>query len=306
MKSIAVVVPTRNRPDKLRQCLASIRDGNGDQARIVVVDQDAEGSAAAVCAEFEGSNVRYLSHLPNGKSAALNAGIGATAGEFVAFTDDDCTVPVGWLASGAASLRADPTLGIVFGGAIACPHDRTSQFVPSFVPRNRDVRRGRLATGKIGALGGNMFCRRELLEELGGFDEMLGPGMAISSAEDQDLNNRALRAGYRVLCDPTLLVTHWGARPYSNEEVTRLMRGYSVGIGALAMKDIRCGSLAGAYPLIREVGAEVRSGAMRAVGQGPGRFTLRSPWLAKGLWKGLRLGIDPAHEKFIAAVTKRP
>lgn len=283
----------------MRRCLASICANRIAASEIVVVDQDSEGSAEAICREFQDRRVVYVAHRTGGKSAALNAGIAATTSPVVAFTDDDCTVPADWLASGTRALGGDRSLGIVFGGASACPHNPETEFVPSFVPRRLEVRSGGWAVAKIGALGGNMFCRREVMDRLRGFDELLGPGMALASGEDQDLNNRALRAGFSVLCDPALLVTHWGARQYSNATVTKLLRGYSRGIGALAAKDIRCGSFAGAYPLLREVGAEVRSAALTLAGRPRERFVFRSPWLAVGLWKGLRCGIDRPSETFV-------
>lgn len=299
MIPVAVVVPTRNRPGELRRCLASIRANSLAPVEIVVVDQDPGRSAEAVCREFPDGKVRYLHHPTGGKSAALNVGIAATTSVSIAFTDDDCTVPDTWLSSGTQSLQRDNSLGIVFGGAVACPHDPDVEFVPSFVPRRREIRSGAWAVAKIGAIGGNMFCKRELLARVGGFDEILGPGMAIASGEDQDVNNRALRAGYRVLCDPELIVTHWGARRYSEATVTKLLRGYSIGIGALAAKDLRCGSIAGAYPLFREVAAEVRTAVLSLAGRRRGRFVVRTPWLAVGLWRGARFPIDRAHEIFV-------
>jgi glycosyltransferase involved in cell wall biosynthesis len=268
------------------------------------VDQDPNGGAAAICAEFASRGVRYMRHSQGGKSAALNAGIAAATGDYVAFTDDDCTVPPGWLTQGYASLSADSTLGIVFGGARPAPHKSGAEFVPWFVPPHREVRSGRTAIARIGALGGNMFCRRSLLEVLGGFDELLGPGTALSSAEDQDLNNRALRRGSHILADPSLLVTHWGNRPYADGDVARLLRGYSVGIGALAMKDLRCRAIAGAYPLMRELAAEVRSAFLKLLGRNREPFVLRSPWLVAGLFRGARLGID-TRQRFKPRVVRK-
>jgi GT2 family glycosyltransferase len=291
---VVVIVPTRRRTDALRRCLASIRDGNGDDIRITVVDQDPQHSAAGVCAELGSRFVEYLPHGTGGKSAALNIGIATTESAFVAFTDDDCTVPEGWIERGLAAFGDDPRLGIVFGGAIAREHDSHEEFVPSYVPPRRELRRGRNAAAKIGALGGNMFVRRSAIEAVGGFDEALGPGAPLPSAEDQDLNNRVLRAGFSVLADPGLLVVHHGGRPYADGAVKALQRGYSTGIGALAVKDLRRGALGGLYPVVRELGAEARA----LVRRGDGPFVLRSPWLLRGMWRGLRTPIDSETGRF--------
>lgn len=58
--------------------------------------------------------------------------------------------------------------------------------------------------------------RREVLEEVGLFDE------SIRRGEDWELNLRIRRAGYRVWFDPTLAVTYW-----PRESWTRLARQFS-------------------------------------------------------------------------------
>ena len=58
--------------------------------------------------------------------------------------------------------------------------------------------------------------RREVLEEVGLFDE------SIRRGEDWELNLRIRRAGYRVWFDPTLAVTYW-----PRESWTRLVRQFA-------------------------------------------------------------------------------
>lgn len=124
-------------------------------------------------------------------------------------------------------------------------------------------------------------------------------GPRFPSAEDQDLNNRVLRASHAVLCDPSLVVTHWGARPYSDGTVSRLLRDYSRGIGALAAKDLRLGSVAGGYPIIRELAAEARSAVLSLFKPGGEPFVFRSPWLLAGVWQGARAPLDRSRRTFL-------
>lgn len=290
MESTVILVPTKGRPHHLQRCLRSIEECTPNP-RIVVIDQDPDAGAERLCQGFAGLALDYLHHPAGGKSAALNAGIRASGSTFIAFTDDDCTVPGDWIGAGTRAFAGAPRLAIVSGGAVACPHDPRREFVPAHIPGSREVRRGGRAVARIGALGGNMFARRDALERLGGFDEALGPGCHFPSGEDQDLNNRALRAGYDVLCDPSILVTHWGGRAYG-DEATRLLRGYSRGIGALAAKDVRLGSVTGVYPLIRELSVELRFAAAAVVRPAAAPFVFRSPWLIQGLWQGMRAPLD--------------
>lgn len=87
-RRVSVVVPTRNRPDMLRQALASIRALEADDLtfEILVGDNGDDARTRDTCGEFDAI------HLPvsqNGAGAARNAGLSAATGEFIAFLDDD-------------------------------------------------------------------------------------------------------------------------------------------------------------------------------------------------------------------------
>ena len=286
----SIVIPTRNRPGDLRRCLESLAVLD-ERPELIVVDQsDSRGEGTGRPIPTVDT---YLRPPTVGKSAALNDGIRAATGAIIGFTDDDCSVPPDWLSRALTWFDANPGLGIVCGPARATKHDPQTEFVPEFVATRRTLRSGRLATRHIGALGGNMLVRRSVFDAVGLFDELLGPGARYHSAEDQDLNNRALRAGFSVLYDPVLSVTHWGARSYAHGQAARLLRGYSLGIGALAAKSLRTGDLPGSYPFVRELGAELRSlGRSCFGGQRREPFVLRSPWLVAGLARGLVQPLD--------------
>jgi len=87
-RRVSVVVPTRNRPDTLRQALVSIRALEADDLtfEILVGDNGDDPRTPAVCAEFGATR---LPVKLNGAAAARNAGLMAATGEFIAFLDDD-------------------------------------------------------------------------------------------------------------------------------------------------------------------------------------------------------------------------
>jgi glycosyltransferase involved in cell wall biosynthesis len=85
---ISVIVPTRDRPDTLRQALASIRSLESDDVtfEILVGDNGADPETRKVASDFSAI------HIPvreKGAAAARNAGLKAATGEFFAFLDDD-------------------------------------------------------------------------------------------------------------------------------------------------------------------------------------------------------------------------
>lgn len=87
-RRVSVIVPTCNRPDKLRRALRSIRaiEGPDLNLEIIVGDNGACPETPAVVAEFGGRHVRATA---TGASASRNAALALATGEFLAFLDDD-------------------------------------------------------------------------------------------------------------------------------------------------------------------------------------------------------------------------
>ncbi|MHB1713138.1 MAG: glycosyltransferase family 2 protein, partial [Acidimicrobiales bacterium] len=82
--------------------------------------------------------------------------------------------------------------------------------------------------------GANMAWRRQVLEEIGGFDEGMGPGTPFRAAEDQDAFWRSLQSGGegRYVPDSIVVHRHWRNR----RQQLRTVYGYGIGSGALAVK----------------------------------------------------------------------
>jgi len=118
---VSIVIPTQRRPAPLTEALGSaIAQILGDiTAEIVVVDNDAAGSARALVQRMgRGATlpVRYV-HAPEpGVAHARNVGVTAARGEFIAFLDDDEVASPSWLTELLAVQRqfdADVTFGPV-------------------------------------------------------------------------------------------------------------------------------------------------------------------------------------------------
>ena len=63
--------------------------------------------------------------------------------------------------------------------------------------------------------GCNMVFRRQVLLELGGFDDALDTGAPLPGGGDLDIFYRLVRAGYPLVREPDLLVFHQHRREYA-------------------------------------------------------------------------------------------
>ncbi len=243
--SISVVVPTRNRPERLAACLRSLLALQDEPLEIIVVDNApvASDEPSATREVVEAAGVRYVAEPRRGSSAARNAGVAASRGEIVAFVDDDETVHRGWLASLAAGF-CDP-VGLVTGLILPAELGTEAQlifeqrysFARGYVARTFDTelyranRHREVPAWEIGG-SGNMAIRREVFERLGGFDERLGAGRA-GGCEELELFYRALATGVTCRYEPAAVTHHHHRREH--EALKRQLRAYMRGHVAAAL-----------------------------------------------------------------------
>lgn len=104
----SVVVVNWNGGELLQACLRSLVEdaaSAGDVEIVVVDNASTDGSAEAAQAQFPG--IRLVRRPANeGFAAGANAGIRATAGEFVVLVNNDATVRPGFLRAVTAPMRA--------------------------------------------------------------------------------------------------------------------------------------------------------------------------------------------------------
>ncbi len=212
--SVSVVVCTRDRPEQLRTCLASLFALRTPPRQILVVDNcPSDARTRDLCAELP---VRYLHEPLPGQARARNRGLLESQGELVAFTDDDCVVDAGWL-DGLADAFADPLVMAATGYVGPLELETRAQYLFE-MHRGFEKHFERIvfdgvkappavAAGPSGA-GANSIFRRRGFDELGAFAEDLGPGTPARSSDDTWAFYRILAAGYRIVHDPARIVWH--------------------------------------------------------------------------------------------------
>jgi GT2 family glycosyltransferase len=204
MPEITVVVPTRDRPEALRACLAALAAQTVPPAQVVVVDDRSRDGAAVrkVATGARGLRVRLVAGQGRGPAAARNLGAGAASGAVVAFTDDDCRPDPAWIESllGAISAGADVVAGPTVVGEPASSATRAAQVVTNHLLDSSFDRR----TGTVGfAPTCNLAARAEVLAGLP-FDE----SFPSAAGEDRDWCDRLASGGTAIRYVPGALVRH--------------------------------------------------------------------------------------------------
>ncbi|HXU80059.1 MAG TPA: glycosyltransferase family A protein, partial [Polyangia bacterium] len=184
---VSVVVPTRNRPDQIGPCVQGILANSERDIEVIVVDQSDGTDSAAALADLRGDpRLQYLPSTTRGAASARNVGIAASRAEIVAFTDDDCRVPPDWIARMIEVFEKDPQAGVLFGRVDIPEGAFESGFLAAFIPVRRSYE-GEFPRGlDPWGISANMAVRRKVLEDVGNFDPLLGPGSKFKAGEDVD------------------------------------------------------------------------------------------------------------------------
>jgi GT2 family glycosyltransferase len=213
LKRASVIIPNWNGQELLGPCLESLyRQDFSDFETILIDNGSRDGSVAFVRDHFP--QVTIIGFGENrGFSAAVNAGILASEGRYIALLNNDTEIDRLWLKELVATLDANPEVGSVASKVLfhSDPHTVNSagdEFSVFGVPYQRRLMRGdrdhfNEPRYVFSACGAAALYRRELFEKIGLFDEVF-----FAYQEDVDLGFRSQLAGYKCLYVPTAIVYH--------------------------------------------------------------------------------------------------
>ncbi|MHC5021771.1 MAG: glycosyltransferase family 2 protein, partial [Planctomycetota bacterium] len=214
---VSIVIPTRDRLSLLRRCVESIERlttwGTWD---VCIVDN---GSAEPDTLEYLAATPHQVVRRdePFNFSRLVNAGVAATAGEFVLLLNNDIEVITpGWLEA-MLEMMQFPEVGVV-GAKLYYPDERIQHagvitgvggvagHAHRFAPRESYGYFGSLlCTRNFSAVtAACMLVRRSVYESVGGFDARLAVAF-----NDIDFCLRVRDAGHRVVWTPHAELYHY-------------------------------------------------------------------------------------------------
>ena len=242
---ISVVLCTRDRPERVADCIGRLVRQEYPNYEIVVVD-NAPADPRAVPVVLESLDlsvpVRYILEPRAGHARGKNTGWRAAKADIVAFIDDDEVPDKYWLAEMVRGFSARPKVGCVAGLVVPAelrtePQQWFEQHAGLAKLRgfNQEIFEPGHPQSPLYAIppfgvGGNVAFRREVLDEIGGYDVAMGLGTPTKGADDTVAFARTLLAQHTVVYQPTALVFH-----YHRDTLAALrtqLHGYAVGNAA--------------------------------------------------------------------------
>jgi succinoglycan biosynthesis protein ExoM len=198
MTSISICIATYRRSDRLALLLADLVAQSLVPSEIVVVDNDANGSARDTVDRFRKTApfpVHYEIQPARNIALTRNRTVALATGEWLAFIDDDERAPREWLQQLFAETQrfgADGVLGPV--------EPVVPDTAPQWIRRGKFYDFARLASGTVVPLNvmrfGNIILNgARLRAEQGPFDVTYG----LTTGEDADLLIRMVAKGAKIV-----------------------------------------------------------------------------------------------------------
>jgi glycosyltransferase involved in cell wall biosynthesis len=224
MTTFSLVMATRGRTEEVGAFIESLLAQGRPDVELIIVDQNEDDRLDRILARHEGrlALVRIRSARANANHAR-NLGLRAASGAIVAFPDDDCLYPPGLLDRVAGCFNDHPAVTLLTG-----PAESPAGGLGSGRWREEA---GPIDTASVwtSVIEFNLWLCRKLALALGGFDETMGPGTRLGSAEGNDLVLRAVAAGHAARYEPSLRVIHPDKR--LTEVAVARARLYGRGLG---------------------------------------------------------------------------
>ena len=228
---IAVCITTYKRPEGLRRLLSGLNELSFDKCappllKVVVVDNDAAGSASAVCEDVRAWfrwPLEYHIEPQRGISQARNRAVARAAAldtDFLAFVDDDQAPEPSWLDE-LLFVQRSYVADVVGGPSLPYFYEPVPDWVIKGKFFEQSFERPRYPTGHLLKLtaAGNVLIRTKVFEEMGEyFNEELG----LTGGEDTLFFANVYEAGYKLVWANEAVVYEW--TPASRANVRWILR----------------------------------------------------------------------------------
>jgi cellulose synthase/poly-beta-1,6-N-acetylglucosamine synthase-like glycosyltransferase len=236
LPTFSIIVPVKNEEKVIGRLLDALAKLNypADKKEIIVVEDgstDTTSDICAACAEDPNTNLRIL-HKPfsNGKPSALNYGIERARGEIIGVFDAD-SLPAEDSLLNVCKYFEDPNVTAVQGRTLSINSEQN--MLTKFLSYEEAVyceayMGGKDALGLFVHLRGScQFIRRDVLEELKGFDEDM-------LTEDLEISARLTERGGLIRYAPD--VRSWQESPADLKQLLRQRTRWFRGTMEVAFK----------------------------------------------------------------------
>jgi GT2 family glycosyltransferase len=206
---VSVVIPTLAADSRLRECVEALGRQTWRDFEVIVIDNSGQG---LVRRNGTAPGARLIENVRNaGFGGAINQGIAASSGRYVATLNDDAVACPQWLEALVCALDRRPDAGMAASQVRLFGEPRLDSAGMLMAGDGSSKQRGQgrppedfpVAEEVLFPSGSAALYRRAMLEDVGGFDADF-----FLYCEDTDLGLRARWRGWKCLYEPRAVVEH--------------------------------------------------------------------------------------------------
>lgn len=204
---VSVLITVKNDLNNMKRLIKSLKDVRGDFELVIVDAFSDDGTYEFLLDEASNFSLK-LDRIKGNRAVGRNRTIELATGDFFAFIDSDSEIPPEWL----ENVMKHDSEYIIAGRIIQKGEKRWSDLgrVPIYF-RGEDVTYP----------SNNLIYRREVISRIGNFDTR------FHTAEDVDLNIRAISSGFRIKYAEDIVIYHYPRNDY----ISLIRQSYYDGIG---------------------------------------------------------------------------
>jgi cellulose synthase/poly-beta-1,6-N-acetylglucosamine synthase-like glycosyltransferase len=233
---VSVLMPVRNEERSVAGAVRSVLDQSFQDVEILVIDGASDDDTVAEVSRLAAGDprVRLVSNPQRTIPHALNIGLRAARGRYVARVDAHASVSADYLERGVLTLDGMPDVAAVGGRRIGVGEGASGRAVaaalssPFGVGNSINHYAGQAQDTDHASFG---VFRADVVRAIDGWDE----GLLVN--EDVDLDYRIQQAGWRIRYDPQMEI-YWQVRR-SVRDLARQYRRYGRGKAAMVRKNGR-------------------------------------------------------------------
>lgn len=226
MIDISVLVVNYNTADLVKQCIESLLSQRDVRFEVIVVDNNSRDHSLAVLQAYQ-SRITFIANMDNkGFGKANNQAFALSTGRYIFMLNPDAVCLTDHdLSRLTQFMDAELSYGLI-GTRIVNNQDQVEQTAYYHYPHQQQTKAdfsrlpGELAT----VLGASMVVRREVFEQVKGFDEDF-----FLYGEETDLCLRIRKLGYGIGYCESVTVKHVGSASEKGNPPTEILRKKKAG-----------------------------------------------------------------------------
>ena len=199
--SLSIIIPVFNQESSLKRSLGILKDQIGDNkgVEIVVIDNDSSDDSRKIAESFDVKVFTFKEE--KNPYLTRNFGVSKSNGDVLAFLDSKCTPKSDYLQQIFKAIKEYEDWDLIAGDfELEGLTSDASLSELAYAVTNLRVA-PKYNAGEISALTGNMIVKKEVFEELNGFD-------AQRSGGDIRFTRKAKSAQKRIKYNPNLITTY--------------------------------------------------------------------------------------------------